>query len=58
MWKLEAINNVEYYEDGVGFSFDLDFPYLHTHDAYWEFQYVYSPIRHNINNQTLIIKSH
>lgn len=57
MWTLEAINNMEFYEDGVGYNCDFDFPYLHNHD-YWEFQYVYSPIRHVLNGETIIVKNH
>lgn len=51
-----AKENLEFYDHGVGYNFDYEFPFAHTHD-YWEFVYTVQPLKHSINGRRVDIDS-
>ena len=54
MLHLIGKENFEFSNEELGYNYDYEFPYLHTHD-YWEFVYSLYPIIHHINGTTVRI---
>lgn len=55
MQLLKANDQLEYYENDLGYNCSYDFPIIHTHD-YWEFVYVKHEIKHFINGQNTVVQ--
>lgn len=57
MLYLKAKDQLEHYEDGLGFNIDYEFPYPHKHD-YWEFVFTLHYIEHCLNGENTLIAPH